>query len=419
MLRSLVSGFAGLKTHVQGMDVVGNNISNVNTVGYKEGRATFQDVLSQTLSSANSSTSSLTGGKNATQIGLGATLASVDNIFSQGGLDSTNNQNDLAINGGGFFTLKNGDRSLYTRAGNFSFDVNGNYVNPNGLFVQGWTDVDPVSGAIRTGGPLQNVILPQGMSIPAKATSSIEISGKIDSGVSIGSTLSTKMGVYDSLGGEAKIWLNLNKTATNIWDWSVSSASSGSATGSGTLVFTDKGILSSGGNFSFTFDPTSGASTGQVVNVDLTGGTSVNNSGLTQFDSDVPILISNTKTDGYAAGELQNYLIDFNGTIRAFFSNDETREVAKIALTTFTNENGLMKAGDNLYIASANSGTGVVGESGTGTRGKIQPSSLEFSNVDLAAQFTKMIILQRGFQANAKTITTSDEMLQTLMTLKR
>jgi len=418
MLRSLVSGFAGLKTHVQGMDVVGNNISNVNTIGYKEGRATFQDVLSQTLSSANSSTSSLTGGKNSIQIGLGSTLATVDNIFSQGGLDSTNNQNDLAINGSGFFTIRNGDKFLYTRAGNFSFDVNGNYVNPNGLFVQGWTDTDPVSGAIRASGPLRNVVLPQGMSIPANTTSLVEVSGNINSGGAIGTTHAVPMEIVDSLGDTTDVMLVLNKTAINTWDWMVS-AGSGTATGSGTLAFDSNGVLTSGGNLSFTFNPTTGAATGQSVNVDLAGGTLTNNSGLRQTRAQVSISLTNLNQDGFPSGDLQSYLIDFNGTIRAFFDNGQTREIAKIALTTFTNENGLMKSGDNLYVASANSGAGVVGESGTGTRGKIQPSSLEFSNVDLAAQFTKMIILQRGFQANAKTITTSDEMLQTLMTLKR
>ncbi len=418
MLRSLISGFSGLKTHVTGMDVVGNNIANVNTIGFKEGRATFQDVLSQTLSSANSSTSSLTGGKNAIQVGLGTALATVDNVFSQGGLDATGNQNDLAINGEGFFAVRSGDQVFHTRAGNFSFDANGNYVNPNGYFVQGWTTSDPATGTIRASGPLSNVVLPRGLAIPANPTSLVEISANINSEVPNGNVQSVPMEIYDSLGSSSTILLVLTKSATNTWDWSVS-ASSGTVSGSGTITFDSLGRIQSGGNVQFSYDPVSGAASGQVVDVDIIGGTVTNNAGLTQTTAQISIGLSSIAQDGFPAGDLQSFLVDFNGTIRAFFDNGQSQEIAKIAITTFANQNGLKKIGDNLYAATANSGDGVVGESGTGSRGKIQPSTLEFSNVDLAAQFTRMIILQRGFQANARMVTTSDEMLQSLLSLKR
>ena len=724
MLRSLWSGVSGLKSEQEAMDVVGNNVANVNTIGFKKGRITFVDVLSQTMSAATGPEGNI-GGKNATQIGLGDTVAVVDNIFSQGSLQATSKITDMAIQGDGFFIVSDdgGKTYRYTRAGDFSFDAAGNLVNPEGFIVQGWMANDETH-KINTAASIENIVIPQDKTVPAGITKNITIKANLNGGdhieemapahgtvdangnvvdpddmavlfdvngdaINLGKELakfadgtskfSTK--IYDVNGNQIQISsgatftmdvtpagstthkvslnlspsMSLNSFATELQS-AINSAIGGGANvsitpdgilrlslassatassikigninttndlngylkhalinleggegrsadikkgnsrtslpllsspgdvlamsfdggdnyngyvyvlsdqgdgkndfhtiedlreeieydiihgGNGkpwadantssltwvtidpksgeiviknndpsnnhvigavysnnlkfaTIMGTLSGLVNKGsevasqpfeaavhvtsidvydslGNkhtvtFTFrkkSFDPTTNYTTwswqatvpkpGKVSNdkgtvkfdqtgrlvylssplaitVDWRNGTApqvinlnfgdINTfDGLTQFS--LPSQTTAQSQDGYPGGSLQRIMINQDGVIVGIFSNGKSYPLAQIALAKFANNEGLMKEGNSMYVETANSGAPLVGTAGTGGRGTFAPSHLEMSNVDLAEEFTNMIIYERAFQANSRSITTSDQMIQELLNLKR
>ncbi len=679
MMRSLFAGVSGLRNHQVRMDVIGNNIANVNTIGYKAARVTFEESLAMTLQGATMPTSNY-GGTNPVQVGLGMSVGTIDTILNQGSLQATGQQTDLAISGNGYFVLSDGQRYFFTRAGAFQFDANGRLVNPsNGLVVQG--RMADARGRISSTSAIQDIVLPFGQKVPARATTKITFTGNLnagekplgtitktapflaveeasdntdvadlyargdtnsfitgmvsgvttvtvndgttektytyvsqDSGVgnsefntlqdliaeinqdfsgslkltltssgaiqvedlsgsehtvtftsnsaalqsalaaangtvdssagktaltdefshrateneelskirnSVGESLgiqtgdvinigaivggqevsgtlnvtaSTTLGdlanaiksafqitnstgvyvdekgslvihgdpgesyaiegvsirisgntkfntacvvneiqkaqdvthsasitVYDELGKEHVVTLTFTKTdVENQWRWQATLAGDEiiSSGNTGTINFNSDGSLNSflydNGLTSFKFDPNNGASFMEIV---FDAGELGGFNGITQFAS--PSTAVASSQDGYPNGDLTTINIDETGKITGIFSNGVTQTLAQIALAVFNNPSGLLRSGENMYQVSANSGPAVLGLAGESVQAKIVPGHLEMSNVDLAEEFTNMIVAQRGFQANARVITTTDDLLNELVNLKR
>ena len=463
MMRSLYSGVSGLQNHQTRMDVIGNNIANVNTTGFKRGRVNFQDMISQQLSGAAKPTEEK-GGVNPKEVGLGMTVAAIDTVFTQGNLQSTGIATDIAIQGNGFFIEKNGEKSYYTRAGAFSLDQNGTLVNPaNGMRVQGWMARE-LNGemVIQTAATPTDLTIPVGSKDPAKATQNInfacnlnkntpEIPENANEADIAKGTWNTEFKIYDSFGNEHLLNVNFTRVRGNPNQWTASvqidpdnadftQTRVGLGTTDGventfTVTFDNNGTLSSvtdsAGNASnptgeiilqasYTVPESNADADGnpyrQTMNINLgTIGSMINT--VTQSAS-----ASSTKAfyqDGYTLGYLENFKIDSTGTITGVYSNGTNRAIGQLAMATFANQNGLEKAGDNTYVKSNNSGEAKINASGIAGAGSMLAGALEMSNVDLTEQMTDMIVTQRGFQSNAKTITTADTLLETVLSLKR
>lgn len=430
MMRSLFSGVSGLRNHQVRMDVIGNNISNVNTVAFKAGRVTFKEGFAQLLQGASRPPGDL-GGINPIQIGLGMQIGSVDMMFNQGNLESTGLATDLAIQGDSFFVVKKGTQNYYTRSGNFQLDADGQLVSPtNGFVVQGRM---AVNGVFVDG--VQNITLPVGQKTAAKATDSTALGGNLNAAAPIfvgafdaagradpqnkDSYSESSITVYDSLGNQHDLKLQFWKTAADTWSWQVDGTNlpagftPPNATPQ-TLTFDTAGIL-------VTAAPTSPPVIGftppgaSPVAVTLDLGTGIN--GITSFAGTNTAVLKDQ--NGYEAGQLQNFSIDRTGLITGSFTNGTNVVLAQIVLADFNNPGGLLRVGDNMYSVSGNSGGAVLGYALEGVQSTLTSGALEMSNVDLAQEFTSMIVTQRGFQANSRVITSSDEMLQELVNLKR
>jgi len=406
MMRSLFAGVSGLRIHQTRMDVIGNNIANINTNGFKAGRVTFQDVLSQTIQGARAPEAGGKGGVNPMQVGLGATIGSIDTLFAQGNLQSTGKATDLAIQGDGFFVLSDGARVYYTRDGAFDVSADGSLVHAGtGMRVQGWQA--DANGNVDTTQPLGSIVIPLGQQIAPKATTTASFAGNLNAGASAGDAWSTTITVFDSLGNSHDVTVTFTKTATaNTWDWAATVSGVGTV-GTGQVVFTTSGAFSSSTGGPITWTPSGAAALS--ITPDF--------STITQYAG--ASTVGPSGQDGYATGSLDSFNINSAGIITGVYSNGRNLTLGQIATARFANTGGLMKAGSNLYQESPNSGVPQVGMPDSGGRGPIFTGALEMSNVDLAQEFTNMIIAQRGFQANSRIITTADEMLQDMIALRR
>lgn len=386
MLRSMFSGISGLRAHQTMLDVTGNNIANVNTTGFKGSATQFQDTLSQLIQGGGAPGAAI-GGTNPAQIGLGVQIAGISTNFTQGSAQATGRASDLMISGDGFFVVNAGGETLYTRAGSFDFDAQGRLVSPNGGFVQGWM---AQNGVVNQGAGLQNITLPRGVVAPAVPTTSVRFTGNLPLDAAAGTEIVRDIDVYDTSGNATSVTLSFTRSATG---WDVASG----GTNLGAMTFVD------------------GQPTG-ITSVTVAGAT-IDLAGVTGFADLSTLKVAGQ--DGRPAGTLDAYSIGPDGTITGTFSNGATQAVGRIALATFVNPGGLEKAGDSSYRATANSGAVELGAAGDPGYGKLASGYLEMSNVDLSQEFTNLIIAQRGFQANARIITTSDEVLQELTNLKR
>jgi len=534
LINSLFSGVSGLRNHQTMIDVIGNNISNVNTVGFKGSRVTFSDAFHQFVRSGVNPTENI-GGTSAFQIGLGSKVNSIDRNWTQGSFERTGIITDLALQGPGLFILKADNQIFFSRAGAFRFDSEGKLVNPqNGAVVQGkianaqgqlppgntYTDIkidknmripalpttqikwagnlsssspltrservyftgnlesdgtfpfirtsriyddfgneytlqttfeqngvgdylvsyqilDANGNSVTTGGPInltfdangdiltptnpENVTGPNGINFnidfsglresTATNTVSTVVDNNREANVVIGAVT-----IFDSLGTSHTMTIKFTKLSNLNWSWTVSvPASSGTlANNSGTITFNSNGTIA-GINPSIPqvqFNPTGGADP-QIITLDFGEGFN----GITQ--TSVNSVVSAVEQNGTAASTLANLNIDKYGNIIGVFTNGYTRTLAQILVATFANVDGLISVGDNMYQVSANAGNPVVGELGENTATTLESGALETSNVDLAEEFTRMIIAQRGFEANSKIITTSDQMLQVITNLVR
>ncbi len=599
-MRSLWSGVSGLQAHQIAMDVEGNNIANVNTIGFKYSRANFSDMLSQTSKIATAPQDS-SGGKNPQQVGLGTQVNSITRMFAQGSVQTTGKNTDLAIQGNGFFVLsEDGGRTYkYSRNGDFLFDANGNFVNNKGLIVQGWTR-DKKTGKIDNTAPIRDILIPPGLTTPAKPTSKLSLKANLNSGDHIkvmspirpldstdglaggkdpekvddfnvlfdaeGNSFNIKKGqgvevtfdggttvrkfryepnstavdltaasgeykfrttedlraalqhfarqtsptaevivndkgkfeirnsvnaanggvdlnirvkgiedattennelfetamksfsgqlsagssgikitqtinaatnaasidIFDSLGTKHTVRIEFRKqgyvydtngTKTGSqWDMKISVPEPGEIGGfvkpnevEGQIIFNSDGSLASYTPASITYTANNGSAPNQTIILDF--GSSNKFDGITSFDRESAN--SGRNQDGFAGGDLDGIRIDSSGTLIGSFTNGRSVALAQVAMAKFTNDIGLESDGGDVFIQTANSGDPVIGQANQGGRGFIQSSALEMSNVDLSRSLTQLIVVQRGFQANSKTITTSDQMLNTLLQLKQ
>ncbi|MBN2803657.1 MAG: flagellar hook protein FlgE [Deltaproteobacteria bacterium] len=423
----LYTGVSGLMAHGEGLGVVGDNIANVNTTGYKTERAVFADLLGHSMMATN-------------QSGSGVRLDKITRTFSQGSLVTTESPTDLAVNGQGFFIV-NGNvggisGNFYSRAGQFSLDRDGTLVNPQGMALQGYL-VDS-TGAVdnqMTDLKIANSVLP-----PTPSTA-IEIAANLDSTevspaafdpASPGTTsnFSTAITVYDSLGAAHRTDVYFRKSAANSWEWHAlvdggeltgGTAGVPTETAAGTLGFTPDGLLdtetvTTAPDFDF-IDATQNQAIefdfGDSITTD--GGTG--DTGVTQYASSSSI--RNQTQDGFSTGELVGVGVLNGGEVMALYSNGEQQQVGQVAMATFAADTELARAGDSLWAKTQDSGDARIGAPSTGANGSITSGALEQSTVDLAEEFVKMIAYQRGFQANSRTITTVDQLYQELVNLKR
>jgi flagellar hook protein FlgE len=433
MMRSLFAAVSGLRAHQTRMDVIGNNVANVNTPGFKSSRATFQEVFSQTLRGASSpSDVSMTerGGMNPMQIGLGVTTGSIDVNHNSGNLQPTSRMADVAIEGKGFFVVQDGSTHAYTRVGAFDTDGDGILVDSEGRKVLGWIpDATGTIPADKSATNLDPIRIAIGSNMPAKATANIWWDKNLDAETPLGVDKRVPISIYDSLGVEHTLEIILEKAddggsppnpIANTWNWSVEIDGNPATTmGQGRIVFNPDGTLQEVQQFDgtdwvtwttpgLTYDLTNGASD---LSIALHFNSITQVAGASSLDAGM--------IDGWPTGTLESYTFDSKGVISGFYSNGQTRTLGQIAVANFANPGGLQKVGKSLFVDSNNSGPPDIGEAGVAGRGTIAPSSLEMSNVDLAEEFTQMIITQRGFQANSRIITVSDELLQELVNLKR
>lgn len=544
LINSLFAGVSGLRNHQSMMDVIGNNIANVNTIGYKGSRVTFSDTFNQFVRFGNNPTD-LSGGTNTFQIGLGMKLNSVDRNWNQGTFERTGIVTDLALQGSGLFILENNGERFYSRAGSFVFDADGKLVNPqNGAIVQG--KVATSEGVIPPGNNLEDIAIDTNLRLPAVATTNATWGGNLDSTASItrseeyiqsgninsaivvgdsvtdsntiydangneytlsvtytktaadeydmtyeltdadgnvvadngatalavvfdnttgdvatvngaaaaainiveptlgidfnfdmteitqtsnSTTVSSTVddnrdativtgtvSIFDSLGNSHTLTVKFTKTSSNNWNWTadIPNSSGTLSQNSGTISFNSDGSVDSISPNPpvVTFAPTGGA---QAENITLNFGSGFD--GITQTSADS--VLSALSQNGSAAASLSNLSIDQYGYIVGVFSNGQSKQLAQIMMATFPNLNGLTSVGENMYTVSANSGNPLIGEPGESTGTTIQSGALEQSNVDLSEEFTRMIVSQRGFQANARVVTTSDNLLQEITNLVR
>jgi flagellar hook protein FlgE len=424
MMRSMFSAISGLRAHQTWMDVIGNNIANVNTTGFKVGRVRFTDILSQLVRGASGPTETR-GGINPLQIGLGAVVGAVDTIHTQGALQLTGKPSDLAIQGDGFFVVSDGSQTLYTRDGAFDIGSDLRLVNPsNGFYVLGWQA--DANGNVDTAGPVGPITIPIGQQLDAVPTTQITVQGNLNANQDPAAATPhfvTKVSITDSLGKRHEFYILFNKAGTNTWNYTLQEDDPRTTstteddpdfalggTTSGTLVFDADGNLdlTASSISAVDLDSTAGGASSITVTPDF--------SRLTQLAAPYS---ANAAANGAPAGSLTTFTVSQSGQVLGIYSNGVTKVVGQIALALFTNPGGLMKVGGNAYLPTVNSGEPIVGPADSGGRGKIASGYLEMSNVDLAQEFTSMIMAQRGFQANSRVITTSDEVLQELVNLRR
>lgn len=417
---AMYSGVSGLNTNGQAMSVIGNNLANTNTIGFKGSRTVFADLLS----------GSINGSGGQSQVGRGVGMSKVDQIFSQGTFESTESNLDVAIEGGGFFVLKEvGDETdYYSRAGSFRFNEDGYLVNPEGLMVQG-KGFD-ANGTLKAGDAGNIEVSSSGL-VAGNVTSALKLTTNLDStepiinldpltgGTAFNPTIlttynySSAVQVFDTLGNPHLLSTYFTKTDNNKWEahWSAETANVPPVVYGhlATLDFTSDGVLAI---------PT----TGPIAAVDLDWGNGTTPTDIevsfdtTQFNSESVVISQNQ--NGSGAGNLTGVEIDPEGVVVASYSNGEQTKIAQLILGKFVNSGGLSLVGGNLYTATTSSGPARTGLPGP-ELGKIFTNSLEQSNVDMGSEFVKMITVQRGFQANSKIITTVDELLGELINLKR
>ena len=416
---------SALNATTSAINVTANNLANLNTTGFKESQISFEDLYAQTLG---------LGLANQTQSGFGVATSQIRHEFTQGSPETTGGNYDAAIEGDGFFVIQNANgNQLLTRDGSFSTNSNGDLIDANGGFVQGWTQTGG-AGAVNTNGPIGKIQIPTGSLRPPAATQNFEINTNLNSAASADgtSTFSTPIQVTDSLGGSQTLTATFTKTGSNAWSYSVSVPASALSTTSTTTNPVATGNL--------TFD-TSGALTSpaatppSVLNqipISITGladgaadlninwNLSDPTTGVSQITQIAePSAVSTTTQDGIAAAQLTQVGVGTGGEVIAKYSDGEEQQVGQIALAEVRNPESLTSVGNNDYQLSAATAAPVIGTPGTGGRGNILGGELESSNVDIATEFTNLIVYQRSYEANAKVVTSEDQLSQDTIAIKQ
>jgi flagellar hook protein FlgE len=415
---SFYSALSGMDVHAIAMQIIGDNVANVHTTGFKGSGSHFEDILGQSLSAVT--------GTN--QLGAGVKIATVDIDFFQGSFETTNVPTDVAINGRGFFVLNDptSDEQFYTRAGHFSMDNEGYYENAHGLRVQGYLYDDLGQNLIET---LSDIQIELNDMIPPVATAEAQMVLNLDDDADIlvwdpndpygTCNFSTAMNIYDTVGTSHQVQVFFTKTANRTWDWhamidgsDIQGGTPGDLEeyGTGTINFDVNGELTTGMPVAFY----TGALT--LLNGLTPGATTMDFTGSSQYGS--ASAVQSIFQDGYASGIVSNVMIDAEGNLVTTYTNGEVKNLARLALADFTNLNGLERKGSTLYQETPISGVPLLNKPAVGGMGTVSGSMLEESNVDIAAEFVNMILIQRGYQANSKVIQTTDEMMAQLMAIR-
>jgi flagellar hook protein FlgE len=420
-MASLYVPLTGLESSSDALSVTSNNLANLNTIGFKTQRPLFADLFYQQIGTS--------GDGDAEQLGVGTKVQAVDSEFTQGSIEASGVPTDVAIQGDGFFVVQQNGQQLYTRAGDFSTDQNGNLLTQDGAQVLGYS---ATNGVINAGAALGPLNIDLGQTTPANPTANVMLALNLDSDTPIGGTFSSPVEVYDSLGGSHILTYNFTKTAANTWSYAITIPAAdvtGAAApvtltnGTGSLTFNGAGVLTGSGAGAA---PPAADVTGISVPGTLADGantltfswntfTATGTSNVTQVSG--PSATTSTIQDGYASGTLTSYQIGSDGTISGTFSNDQTLTIGQVALASFENDQGLIRNGENNFQSSLSSGQANVGVPGSGGRGTLSGGSLEESNVDIATQFANLIIEERDYQANAKSVTTIDQVTQAAIAL--
>lgn len=416
---SLYRASSGLNAHSRALGVVGDNIANVSTVGFRGSRATFSALLGGM-------------GPNGQRLGAGVLMEGADVDFGTGGLEQTGRPLDLAVRGSGFFVVEGSSGgtpgTFYTRDGRFSADAGGYIVSPGGLRLQGYA-LDATTGAAAA--TADDIQLPTTQ--PPGATTSLDLFAQLDNQLPLNQPVSTTVTVFDSRGAARTVQVALQKTSPTTWDWTATAdgadiaggtAGTPVTLGTGTLTFDTNGALQSQAGSPITADFVD-ATPAQAIAINFgddiaSGGTGLG--GSTAFDANnaaPEIDIRLVSQDGWPPGTLLDVEVGADGTIAGIFSNGLQVDFARVALATFPGPNGLVRAGSQLFQESNASGTPLVGTAATGPRGGISGGTIERSNVDLGHELVTLIAYQRAFQANARTVTTADEMLAETTNIKR
>lgn len=439
ILHAMYSGVSGIQAEGEALGVVGDNISNTNTVGFKAQRAVFQDVLGHSISAGTSTALP----------GSGVRMSGVQQMFTQGSLSNTGVATDLALSGDGFFVM-NGSLSgvtgnFYTRNGQWTIDKDGYLGNADGLKAQGYAALP--NGTFSAA--VSSIQVPTA-AISPHATTTLDVTANLDSSAatpalawdpqnpSATSNFSTSISVFDSLGNSHTVDVYFRKTAAGAWDWhamgqtsELSAPAPGAATdvyteiGTGSMTFTTAGALDTmtpnpptmGMTFTGAAAQTITANFGSPITPAVGGTAGTGLDGITQFAGKSNV--SSQQQDGYASGSLSGIGVDGTGVVRGMYTNGQQLAIGQLAIAKFQANESLGRAGNNMWIETRESGNAALGTAGSGGRGAVSAGALEGSNVDLAQQFVDLIAHQRAFEANSKTITTADEMLQTLQNIKR
>ncbi|MEI6668794.1 MAG: flagellar hook protein FlgE [Acidobacteriota bacterium] len=446
---SFSAGLSGLSANSAYLSVIGNNLANINTVAFKSSAVSFQDLVSQSITGSSA---------NPMQVGLGVKVGSVSPVFSQGAITNTSDATNCAIQGAGFFIVAGPDGNSYTRSGDFSFNADGKLVTPDGLAAQGWTTTDSTTGKVTTTGQPNDIILSPGVLRAPVKTTTFKTLTNLDSAAASGDQFTSSVQLYDALGKSHVMTITYTKGATaGTWDAKFQLPGSELAQVGGaanpavvtiaeaTLKFDSGGKLAvvtgvsgAGGTPAYataagggdltaatpvpltdvTFSTPAAWLNGAAVNAltwDIVDSSAVG--ALTGFRS--TSTTASITQNGAGPGMINNITITADGTIVAALGAGASVQVGQIALASFNNPKGLTKVGSSRYGESEAAGLPNVGIAGTGGRGTLIGSALEGSNVDIAEQFTQMIMAQRGYQANSKTITVADEVMLETLNLKR
>jgi flagellar hook protein FlgE len=409
---------SGLTAESTALSAIANNLSNQNTVGYKDTSVLFSDLFYQQLGT--------TGSGDPIQLGAGTEVSSLPSLFTQGSIESTGVPTDVAIQGSGFFVVQNGDGSLnYTRAGDFSVDASNFLVTSNGQQVLGYP---ATNGIVNTSAPIAPLQLGAGAISPATTTTNVQLTTNLNAEADVGDTFSTPVTVYDSLGASHTLNFTFTNTGPEAWTYSVTiPAADVGATGNPVQIATGNLAFNSSGNLITPAANVTGITVGPPATAALADGASNLSFTWQLYSNGTPLLTqlaspsstSSTNQNGAGSGSLVNFTIGSDGTITGSFSNGKTQAIGELALSNFANPEGLQLDGSTDYSPTLASGAAVTGVPGTGGLGTISGGALEESNVDIATEFANLIVAQRGFEADAKAVTTFDQITQDTIALKQ
>jgi len=397
---SFATALSGLESNNTALNTIANNLANMNTIGYKEQTDQFSTLFYQQLN----------GGVNGgVQVGVGTQVAMTETDFSNGSPTPTTGQpTNMALPGNGFFVIDDHGQQELTRAGDFVLSKDGALQTTTGASVMGYP---AANGSISVAGGVQPIVIPLGQPLAAKQTGSMNIQANLDASAAVGTSVPAPVTLYDSLGGAHQATVTFTKTGINTWDYNVAlpAGEAASSTGTtGTLTFDGNGNLTSptGTVSGIAF---SGLSDG-ASNMNFSWNLSGTGSAITQTAS--ASNVASATQDGYTSGSYQGFSVDGNGIVQASFSNGQKEVVGQVAVATVANQQGLQATNNKAYLATLASGSAVIGTAGNAGRGTIEGAALESSNVDVSTEFSALIVAQRAFEANSKSVTTFDQATQ-------